>query len=113
MAGTFAYDVLEPKHIRLFKLDLSASSDPLSGKLVVFRHPSRYDMSAKNWFWMVKNRHDVPFINKKGEAYGYDALSYAWGSPHEAFPLRLQLTGKTHKKSVLASDGIVPARGSH
>ncbi|KAL8804025.1 MAG: hypothetical protein Q9182_002816 [Xanthomendoza sp. 2 TL-2023] len=112
MSDSFVYDVIEPKHIRLFQLDLSTSHDCLAGKLVVFRHPCHYDATLSNFAGTYRNWNDMRFTEKEGPDYGYDALSYAWGSPAETFPLKLQCTGKAYKKGVLRTDGLVQRQGT-
>ncbi|KAL8697281.1 MAG: hypothetical protein Q9201_007200 [Fulgogasparrea decipioides] len=111
MASPFMYDALDPKHIRLFKLDSRPSPGILVGKLVVFRHPCHYDVTFKNYKGIYRNWNDMRFTEKQGDAYGYDALSYAWGSPVEKFPLKLQQTGKIYKKGILSCDGLVKREG--
>ncbi|KAI4200792.1 MAG: hypothetical protein LQ350_003700 [Teloschistes chrysophthalmus] len=111
MATPFIYDHLEPKHIRLFQLDHSSSSDHLTGRLVVLRHPTHLDRTIENYRGMCRKWRDMNFVKKSGEAYGYDALSYTWGTQLETFPLKLQLTGKTYKDGILYSDGVVQREG--
>ncbi|KAL8687292.1 MAG: hypothetical protein Q9218_006492 [Villophora microphyllina] len=112
MAVPFVYDSLEPKFIRLFQLDHSFPlSKTLSGRLVAFRHPSHYDATVKNLAGTYRNWNDMRLVEKRGEAYGYDALSYTWGTSQEVFPLKLQSTGKLYKKGILYSDGIVKREG--
>ena len=92
MANSFIYDPIKPKYIRLFKLNLSAPSKSISGKIIVFRHPCHHDFTSENIVGAYKSWNDLRFTERKGDVYGYDALSYAWESSQENFPLTLQLT---------------------
>jgi Heterokaryon incompatibility protein (HET) len=101
----FEYNPLGDKQIRLFKIDLTDSGAPLSGQLVTFRHPCHHEISWKNYAGMFRNWRDMRLTEKRGDIYGYDALSYAWGNPERIFPLALSITSKSYSKGKLVADG--------
>ena len=105
--GKYQYTALTYKEIRLFKLDLTDSIRPLSGKLITFRHPCHFDPSPKNIAGMYRHWSDLRFVEKGGgkggagangrEGWGYDALSYAWGQLQVVHTLLLSTATKVTK----------------
>lgn len=81
----FKYDSLGEKEIRLFKIDPTTSDAPLSGHLVTFRHPCHFEINWKNYAGMFRNWNDMRLTEKSGDEYGYDALSYVWGTQNPLF----------------------------
>lgn len=101
------YNPLQEQQIRLFQLTLNDWDEPLSGRLITFRHPRHFALSWKNAAGWVRNWHDLRFTEKEGENFGYDALSYAWGeyNPNDSHLLDLSITGKVYVTGLLKSDG--------
>ena len=113
MGSKFRYTTLQPKQIRLFKLDLSGPDELLSGIIVVFNHPCHmsFELTAKNVGRIFTTWNDTRFTEREGEDFGYDALSYAWGNLSLTYPLRLSATGKSYQNGILDSDGHIEYQG--
>ena len=119
--GNYQYNTLAEKEIRLFKLDITDFPEPLSGKLITFRHPCHFDPSAKNIAGMYRHWSDLRFVEKGGgkggegangrEGWGYDALSYAWGQLQVVYPLLLSTATKVTKNGKPDTKDIVGRRG--
>ena len=100
--GHFKYDALQPRQIRLFKLDLADAAQPLSGSLVTLRHPCTLDVKLINYTSSVLSWNDVRWMLKEG----YDALSYTWGDPRSIYPLTLSAPKKVYKGGTLGFDDL-------
>ena len=119
--GKYQYSALADREIRLFKLDLSDSTGPLSGKLITFRHPCHFEPSLKNMAGICRHWSDTRFVEKGGgkggrsangrEGWGYDALSYAWGQLQAMHPLLLSTATKVMKDGKPDTKDIVGRRG--
>ena len=117
----YRYDALADKEIRLFKLDITDFTGPMSGKLITFRHPCHFDPSPKNIAGMFRHWSDLRFVEKGGgaggrgadgrEGWGYDALSYAWGQLHIVHSLLLSTATKVMKDGKPDTKDIIGRRG--
>ena len=107
----FPYAPLAHNEIRLFQLDLHELGDPLSGRIINFRHPCHDEITLTNVTGMLSNWRDMRLVEKSGDDHGYDVLSYAWGTEDKTHPLRLSLTGKVYNKKKLGADGSTKSQG--
>ena len=97
----FKYDTLQPRQLRLFKLDLAEPNEPLSGCMITIRHPCHAEWTMRNIVGLAWNWRDTEFIQNKSEECGYDALSYTWGSKDTTYDLLVSTATKTYKKRVI------------